>query len=100
VKVVRTREEWQAIRARGKRWFVLRYGILGRGLPLAVICSLAIEFTLRSRSPEARGVLDFLQLFLLALLVFSTTGTLTATTTWNLYERRLGPLAGGDAKRA
>jgi hypothetical protein len=100
VKIVRTREEWLPIRARGKRWFLLRYGILGRGLPLAALCALAIEYSLRIRSPDTRGPLDFLELFVLALAVFSATGCLTANTTWNLYERRLGAPEGVGTKRS
>ncbi len=100
MKIVRTREEWLPIRARGKRWFLLRYGVLGRGLPLAALCALAIEYSLRNRFPGERGPLDFLQLFVLALAVFSATGCLTAHTTWNLYERRLGPPAGAETKRS
>jgi hypothetical protein len=93
VKIVRTREEWLPLRARGKRWFLLRYGVLGRGLPLAVICALAIEVSLRSPFPEALWSPAFLGRLALAFAVFSASGCLTANATWNLYERRLGGAA-------
>ena len=98
MKIVRTREEWAQLRARGRRWFLLRYGVLGRGLPLALLCALAIEVSLGTPFPEALRSQAFLGRFALALAVFSLSGCLTANATWNLYERKLGP--GGGARSA
>lgn len=95
MKIVRTREEWAPLRARGRGWFLLRYGVLGRGLPLALICAVAIEVSLGSPFPEALRSQAFLLRFVLALAVFSVSGCLTANVTWNLYERKLGPPGGG-----
>jgi hypothetical protein len=95
VKIVRTREEWAPLRARGKRWFLLRYGVLGRGLPLALLCVVAIEASLGSPFPEALRSPAFLVRLVLAFGVFSLSGCLTANATWNLYERKLGPPGGG-----
>jgi len=91
VKVVRTREEWAPLRARGRRWFLLRYGVVGRGLPLALLCAVAIEVSLGGAFPEALRSQAFLGRFALALAVFSLSGCLTANAAWNLYERKLGP---------
>jgi hypothetical protein len=90
VKVVRTREEWAELEARGRRWFLLRYGVLGRGLPLAVLCAVAIEASIGGRFPEALRSAAFLGRFALAFAVFSASGCLTANVTWNLYARRFG----------
>jgi hypothetical protein len=97
VKIVRTQEEWAPLRARGKRWFLLRYGVLGRGLPLAVVCALAIEVSVGTPFPGALWSPAFLGRLALAFVVFSASGCLTANATWNLYERRLGgePARGG-----
>jgi hypothetical protein len=94
VKLVRTREEWSAIRAQGKRWFLIRHGVIGRGLPLALLCAVAIEVSIGGSFPELLRSQGFLGRFALALAVFSASGCLTANATWNLYERRLGPGAG------
>jgi hypothetical protein len=95
VKIVRTQEEWAPLAARGKPWFLLRYGVLGRGLPLALICAVAIELSLGGRFPEALRDASFLGRFALAFAVFSASGCLTAHVTWNLYARRFG----GDGPR-
>jgi hypothetical protein len=99
VKVVRTHAEWAALRARGRRWFLLRYGVLGRGLPLALLCAVAIEVSLGSPFPEALRSQAFLGRLGLLLAVFSVSGCLTANATWNLYERKLGA-PGSDARSA
>ena len=88
--VVRHREEWQRIRARGRRAFVLRYGVLGRGVPMALLCALAIEFTLGSPFPDALTSPAFLGRLAFAFVVFAIGGAFTATMTWRLYERRFG----------
>jgi hypothetical protein len=95
VKIVRTREEWAPLRERGRRWFLVRYGVIGRGLPLALICALAIEVSLGSPFPEALRSQAFLGRLALAFAVFSLSGCITANATWNLYERRLGPASEG-----
>jgi len=95
VKRVSSREEWQALESRGKPWFLLRYGVLGRGLPLGLLCAVAIEASLGGSFPEALRSAGFLGRFALAFLVFSASGSLTAHATWNLYARRFG----GDAPR-
>jgi hypothetical protein len=96
VKIVRTREEWTAIRAHGRRWFLIRYGVIGRGLPLALLCALAIEVSIGGSFPELLRSQAFLGRLALAFAVFSASGCLTANATWNLYERRLGPGAGSE----
>jgi len=95
MKLVRTREEWQVLEARGKRWFLLRYGVLGRGLPLGLLCALAVEASLGGDFPEALRSPRFLRTLALGVAVFSASGSLTANVTWNLYARRFG---GGDAR--
>jgi hypothetical protein len=88
--VITRKEEWERIRARGQRHFVIRYGVIGRGLPMALICALGIELALGSRFPEALWSPAFVGRFAFALVVFSLGGALTARTTWRLYERRFG----------
>jgi hypothetical protein len=90
MKMVRSPAEWQVVRAAGKRWFLLRYGVLGRGLPLAILCAAAIQFALGTPPQEWLRTRDFWVRLGLALVVFSLSGSLTANATWNLYERRFG----------
>lgn len=93
MKIARTREEWEPVRAAGRRWFLIRHGVLGRGLPLGLLCAIAIELSLGGEFPEALRSKDFLVRFALAFLVFTASGCLTANATWNLCERRLGGAA-------
>jgi hypothetical protein len=80
--------EWQGVRARGKNAFLLRYGVVGRGLPLAVLCAVAIEGALGSPFPDVLWSAPFLLRFGLLVGVFSFSGCLRANLNWNLHEKR------------
>ena len=88
--VVRTREEWARLRRSGEWNFILRYGVLTRGLPMALVVSVAIELYLGGSFPEALRSPSFLGRFALAFVVFGLGGASTARMTWRLYERRFG----------
>jgi hypothetical protein len=91
MKVVRDPQEWEALRTAGKRWYLVRYGVLGRGLPLAVLCAVAIQLALGTPPPnEWLRSQDFLIRLGLFALLFSFTGVMTANATWKLNERRFG----------
>ena len=86
--IPRSLEEWQAIRARGKSQYILRNGVLGRGLPLGVLCAVALEMALGHELPDALATAGFAGRLLLAVSVFSISGSLSARMTWNIHERR------------
>jgi hypothetical protein len=90
VKIVRSAAEWAPVRAAGKQWFLLRYGVLGRGLPLALLTASAIQLALGTPPDQWLRTRDFFVRLGLAFIVFSLSGSLTANATWNLYERRFG----------
>lgn len=78
------------MRARGKAAFLIRYGILQRGLPFGVLLGVLIEAALGSPFPDAlRTPLFWLRLVALVAL-FSLTGCMRANVTWKAYERRYG----------
>ena len=81
-------DEWPAVRARGKRAFLLRYGFLGRGLPLGVLVALVIEAGFGGTFPAALSSPTFLVRLLLCVTVFSVTGFINANVSWNAHERR------------
>jgi hypothetical protein len=97
VKIVRNPQEWEAVRAAGKPWFLIRYGVLGRGIPLALLCAIAIQFALGTPPAEWLRSQDFLLRLGLFVLLFSFTGSMTANATWKLNERRFG--GAGSAPR-
>ena len=80
--------EWAHVRARGKRAFLIRYGIVGRGLPLGILIAIAIEASLGGSLPGAFVKPEFLGRLLLCIGVFSATGCLNANVSWNENERR------------
>lgn len=88
--IVRSREEWQRVRARGKQRFLLRYAVLQRGLPMAIVCAVAIEIYLGNPFPDALATLPFVGRFVFALAVFSLGGFFNAQLNWRLWERRYG----------
>lgn len=62
-------------------------GVLGRGLPMAILVAVGLELYLGGSFPEALRTSAFLGRLLLALVVFSASGSLTARLTWDAYER-------------
>jgi hypothetical protein len=83
-------EEWKRIRERGQGAFMLRHGFLGRGLPLGVVTALVIELALGHELPDALATAGFAGRLLLAVGVFTLTGSLAARANWGLHERRFG----------
>ena len=81
-------DEWPAVRARGKRAFLLRYGLLARGLPLGLLVALVIEAGLGGVFPATLWSAPFLGRLLLCVAVFSLTGCINANVNWNAHERR------------
>jgi hypothetical protein len=81
-------DEWQKVRAKGKGSFLLRYGFLGRGLPLGVVAALAIEGALGSPFPDALGSGPFLARLAFCIGVMTASGCVAANFNWNLHEKR------------
>jgi hypothetical protein len=81
-------DEWQNVRARGKTNFLIRYGFLGRGLPLGALVAVAIEAALGSPWPDALWGAPFLTRLVALVAVFSASGCVRANFQWNLYEKR------------
>jgi hypothetical protein len=92
--VIRSREEWERVRAAGQRRFLIRYGVIGRGAPMAVLCALAIEVSLGGSLPEALWAPPFIGRLVLAFAFFGLGGAFTSLMTWRLYERRFGATPG------
>jgi len=88
--IVKTPEEWEKIRSTGQRRFLLRYGVIGRGVPMALLCALAVEISLGNPLPEALRSVEFAGRLLLAFAFFGLGGAFTSLMTWRLYERRFG----------
>jgi len=83
-------DEWAEIRAGGKAAFLFKTAVLGRGLPLGIVTSLAIEVYLRTPLPDGLLEPPFLGRLLFAIAVFSATGGIAANASWSLHERRFG----------
>jgi hypothetical protein len=86
--IVRSREEWDRVLARGRQRFLLENGVLRRGLPLGVFLAVALELYLGGRFPEALGSASFWGRLALCVGVFSTSGVLRSLAIWNAYRRR------------
>jgi hypothetical protein len=93
--LARNAEEWERVRARGKRRFLIVRGVLARGLPMALVCAIGIEIYLGNALPAAVRTPAFLGRLALALAFFSLGGALNAQMYWRLNERRFGGHAGG-----
>jgi hypothetical protein len=82
--------EWASVRARGKTNFLVRYGVLQRGLPFGVLIAVVIELALGNPFPEALRAPLFLVRLVALVGLFSLSGCMRANVTWNAYERRFG----------
>jgi len=91
--------EWKRVREAGRFRFLLRYGFLGRGLPLGVLTALAVS--LYNADEASRGQLlqspSFYVMVLFCVAVFTASGALAANANWVLHERRYGAQAEGEA---
>ncbi len=83
-------DEWRTVRSRGEPAFLFRHGFLGRGLPLGVLTAVAIEAYLGGSFPDTLREPAFLGRLLLAVAVFTVSGSLAAHANWSLHERRFG----------
>jgi len=81
-------EQWQEVRARGKRDFLFRYGFLGRGLPLGALAAVAIEGALGRPFPDALLSTSFLVRLVFCVAVMTVSGCVAASFNWNLHEKR------------
>ncbi len=84
------REEWAAIRARGPRAFVLRQGLLSRGLPLGALMSLVVMNIQEVPLPEGLASWSFAATLLFCIAIFTATGSMAARATWKVHEHEHG----------
>jgi len=82
------REEWAKLQAEGKRRYLLRYGVIGRGIPMGCVVAVLIEAVLGHQLPDALLEPSFLWNLLLAVGVFSVSGSLSALANWRVHQRR------------
>lgn len=97
--VVRTREEWERVLARGRRQFLLQNGVLRRGLPLGLFLAVALELYVGGRFPDALRTAAFWGRLALCVGVFSASGVLRSLAIWNAYRRRYAQGAGAPPRR-
>ncbi len=82
------RDEWEQVREAGKGPFLLRYGFLGRGLPLGVLTSLAISVYQGNEFPALLQTLEYYGLLAFCVTVFTLSGSFAANANWMVHERR------------
>ena len=88
--VAHSQREWDLIRQRGKPRFLFTRGVLGRGIPMALVCALGVEIYLGGELPDALLEAPFLGRLALGLAIFSLGGVLNAQMQWKLHEKRFG----------
>jgi hypothetical protein len=86
-----SKEEWEKVRAKGRGWYLVRYGVVGRGIPMGIVVALLIELWDPSGAmPDALLETRFLGRLLLAVAVFAASGCISALANWRVHERRFG----------
>ncbi len=84
-----TRDEWEQIKAGGRTRFLLLFGVLGRGIPMALVF-LIVFLYLEGRPFDASLLADpkeWLR-FLLAAALFSIGGIASSYARWRAMEVR------------
>ena len=84
---ISSQEQWDEVRPKGLRRFVLSGGLM-RGIPMGLAVAAAIELTLENPFPEALASASFLGRALLAGALFTAGGCATAYAQWRTLERR------------
>ena len=88
---IHSKQDWAKIHADGKGRYLLRSGVIGRGIPMGLVVALLIELWDPSgEMPDALLAPRFLWRLLLALAVFSVSGCVSALANWRVHERRFG----------
>lgn len=80
--------EWQRMRAEGRTRFVLRHGILVRGVPMALVTILLLQAYQGELGLEMLASPGFHARLLGALVLFSVGGVLSAWARWKSFEAR------------
>jgi hypothetical protein len=71
-------EKWTKLRERGRKQFVLRYGVLGWGVPTAILFTLLGGFQEGWDGVAVKG--------LIALVIFPLAGILWGRLMWAFFE--------------
>ena len=83
--------EWEAIRARGESAFLLRQGLVFRGLPLGALMSLVVMNIQGVPIPDGLVSWSYAATLLFCIAIFTVTGSLAARATWKVHEHEHGP---------
>ena len=83
------RSEWEKLKAGGRTRYLLLFGVVGRGLPMAAVF-LIVFLYLEGRSFDTALLRDFgvWWRFLLAALLFSVGGIASSYSRWRAMELR------------
>jgi hypothetical protein len=78
------------MRSGGRTRYLLRQGVLRRGIPMALATAVLIEAIQGGLTPDSLGSAGFQLRLLVAFVVFSLGGVLSAYTQWKMLEKRFG----------
>lgn len=81
-------EEWAAIRAKGKRAFLLSNGLFLRGLPLGALMSFVVMSVQEAALPADFATWRFASILLFCVGIFTVSGSLAARASWSVHERK------------
>ncbi len=81
------RQRWQKVKARGKKNFILRVGVLGWGGFMFVL--MTVMFLIR-KPPFPRQAIDYIFEIAINLLVWPIAGYFWGTSMWRFYETYFG----------
>jgi hypothetical protein len=82
------RKRWEQLRARGKRRFVVLHGVLGWGVPVAVVWSIWMQLWDNGFSLDGFLSARFFSQMVVAFMVFPAAGILFGHWMWWFNERR------------
>ncbi|HEX4415546.1 MAG TPA: hypothetical protein VH107_18080 [Lacipirellulaceae bacterium] len=80
-------EKWPKLKKLGRKQFILRYGVLGWGVPVAIGFALSTSY--------GQGWSELLITLIIALILFPLGGILFGRFLWFWLERKNAPPAAG-----
>lgn len=81
-------DQWPAIRAKGKTAFLIRNGLLMRGLPLGSLMAFVVMSVQGAEASAEFMTWRFAAILLFCVGVFTASGSLAARASWSVHERR------------
>ncbi len=85
-------EKWQVTQDKGRKSFIIKYGVMGWGLKTGILFALVFPFFLDT----PYSIVSFLLVLIPSLILFPLGGILWGLYMWNFFERQHDRVSDGS----